>query len=399
MSSSASGAADRGDSRRRPPSPGSGAPSGSGRSASRSGSSRPRSGPAGSGDKSGSSGGRSGSAGGRSGSSGGRSGSAGGRSGSSGGRSESSGGRSGSSGGRSGSTGGRSDRRGPAGGVDRGKGGAAAAGQRSGDGGRERPGRSRSTQGRWRRDELPEATRTAVQAEYDGPPIPEDITGHEVDRVVSNALKSLPEKLATRVARHLVAAGRLMDSDPDTAYAHTVAARARAARVAIVREACGEAGYASGRFKEALAEFKAARRMSGRSIYLPMMADCERALGRPERALAYGKDPAVVDLDESGQIELRIVESGARRDLGDPEAAIRTLEGRELRSRAREPWVPRLRYAYAEALLAAGQTGAALEWFERAAGVDAEGYTDAAERVAELEGLVVIDTEDPSDGR
>jgi tetratricopeptide (TPR) repeat protein len=186
-----------------------------------------------------------------------------------------------------------------------------------------------------------------------------------------------------------------MDSDPDTAYAHTVAARARAARVAIVREACGEAAYAAGRFKDALAEFKAARRMSGSSIYLPMMADCERALGRPERALAYGKDPDVGDLDEAGQVELKIVESGARRDLGDPAAAIRTLEGRELRSRAREPWVPRLRYAYAEALLADGQTSAALEWFERAAGVDAEGYTDAAERVAELEGLVVIDTADP----
>lgn len=257
--------------------------------------------------------------------------------------------------------------------------------------------RSRSTAGRWRRDELPAAARTSVQAEYDGPPIPEDITGQEVDRGVSNALKSLPEKLATRVAKHLVAAGRLMDSDPDTAYQHTVAARARAARVAIVREACGEAAYASGRFKEALSEFKAARRMSGTSIYLAMMADSERALGRPERAIALAKDPGVVDLDEAGQIELKIVESGARRDLGDHAAAIRTLEGRELRSRSRESWVPRLRYAYAEALLADGQRSAALEWFERAAGIDAEGYTDAAERVAELEGLVVIDTVDPDD--
>jgi tetratricopeptide (TPR) repeat protein len=257
--------------------------------------------------------------------------------------------------------------------------------------------RSRSTAGRWRRDELPAEARTAVQAEYDGPPIPEGITGKEVDRQVSNALKSLPEKLATRVARHLVAAGRLMDSDPDTAYQHTVAARARAARVAIVREACGEAAYASGRFKEALTEFKAARRMNGSSIYLPMMADSERAVGRPERAIALAKDPGVVDLDEAGQIELKIVESGARRDLGDHAAAIRTLAGRELRSRSRESWVPRLRYAYAEALLADGQRTAALEWFERAAGIDAEGYTDAAERVAELEGLVVVDTVDDHD--
>jgi tetratricopeptide (TPR) repeat protein len=126
-----------------------------------------------------------------------------------------------------------------------------------------------------------------------------------------------------------------------------------------------------------------------------MMADSERALGRPERALALAKDPGVVDLDEAGQIELKIVESGARRDLGDYAAAIRTLEGRELRSRSRESWVPRLRYAYAEALLADGQRAAAREWFERAAGIDAEGYTDAAERVAELEGLMVVDTVDP----
>ena len=134
--------------------------------------------------------------------------------------------------------------------------------------------RQRSTAGRWRRDELPEVERTAVQAEYDGPPIPEDITGQEVDRSVSNQLKSLPEKLAARVARHLVAAARLLDSDPETAYRHTLAARARAARVSIVREAVGETAYAAGHFKEALAEFKAARRMSGSSIYLPMMADC-----------------------------------------------------------------------------------------------------------------------------
>ncbi len=199
-------------------------------------------------------------------------------------------------------------------------------------------------------------------------------------------LKSLPEKLAARVARHLVAAARLLDSDPETAYKHTLAARARASRVAIVREASGEAAYASGQFKDALTEFKAARRLNHSPIYLPMMADCERGLGRPERALTLAKDPAVVDLDEAGQIEMKIVESGARRDLGDAAAAVRTLEGRELRSRSRASWAPRLRYAYAEALLADGRPDEAREWFERAAGVDADGYTDAAERLAELEG-------------
>ncbi len=252
--------------------------------------------------------------------------------------------------------------------------------------------RSRSTAGRWRRDDLSASDRSAVQAQYDGPPIPEDITGKELDRAVVAQLKSLPEKLAARVARHLVAAARLLHTDPEVAYQHTVAARARAARVPAVREASGEAAYAASRFKDALAEFKAARRMSHSPIYLPMMADCERALGRPERALALAKDPGVQDLDEAGQIEMVIVASGARRDLGDVAAALTTLEGRELRSRSRASWVPRLRYAYADALLADGQTRQALEWFQRAAGVDAHGYTDAAERVLELEGSVIVST-------
>jgi tetratricopeptide (TPR) repeat protein len=244
--------------------------------------------------------------------------------------------------------------------------------------------RTRSTSGQWRRDELPEAERTAAQAAYDGPPIPDDITGKELDPHVLAQLKSLPEKLAARVARHLVAAAQLMDSDPETAYRHTLAARARASRVSVVREASGEAAYAAGKFKEALTEFKAARRMNHNPMYLPMMADCERGLGRPDRALTLAKDPQVVELDDAGQIEMKIVESGARRDLGDAPAAIRVLEGRELRSRSRASWVPRLRYAYAEALLADGQVAAAREWFERAAGVDADGYTDAAERLEAL---------------
>jgi tetratricopeptide (TPR) repeat protein len=238
------------------------------------------------------------------------------------------------------------------------------------------------------RDRQQPVERTVSQAEYDGPPIPDDITGRELQRSAANQLKSLPEKLANRVARHLVAAARLIDTDPEAAYAHTVAARARAARVAVVREASGESAYAAGRFKDALAELKAARRLSGDPIYLPMMADCERALGRPDRALALARDPAVEQLDEAGQVEMLIVASGARRDQGDVATAIRTLDVPELRSRSRAPWSPRIRYAYAEALLADGQVQQAREWFERAAGLDPgldpDGVTDAEERVSEL---------------
>jgi tetratricopeptide (TPR) repeat protein len=227
--------------------------------------------------------------------------------------------------------------------------------------------------------------RTEDQARYDGPPIPEEITGRELDRSVSGQLKGLPDKLALRVARHLAAAGVLIDSDPETAYRHTLAARARASRLAVVREATGEAAYAAGHYTEALAELRAAKRMNGATDYLPIMADCHRALGQPEQALKLAKSPAVARFSSAAKAEMTLVEAGARRDLGQLDAAIRTLELAPLQSQSREPWVVRLRYAYADTLEAAGRNTDALAWFHRTHAVDAQEQTDAAERAEALE--------------
>lgn len=221
---------------------------------------------------------------------------------------------------------------------------------------------------------------------YDGPPIPEHLTGRELDRSVLDQLKGLPEKLAARVARHLAAAAEVIDSDPETAYRHTQAARARAARLAVVREASGEAAYAAGHYAEALTDLRAAKRMNGASAYLPIMADCLRALGRPEEALKLAKSPAVAKFSAPAKAEMTIVEAGARRDQGHLEAALRTLEQAPLASSDREPWVVRLRYAYADALAAADQPMEALEWFHRTEAIDAEAITDAAARARGLEG-------------
>ena len=84
-------------------------------------------------------------------------------------------------------------------------------------------------------------------------------------------------------------------SDPETAYQHTLAARARAPRLAVVREATGEAAYAAGHYAEALAELRAAKRMNGATAYLPIMADCHRALGKPQQALKLAKSPSVAN--------------------------------------------------------------------------------------------------------
>ena len=237
----------------------------------------------------------------------------------------------------------------------------------------------------WRRPADDQRDRTADQERYDGPPIPEEITGKELDRSITSQLKGLPEKLAARVARHLAAAGMLIDEDPKTAYEHTLAARARAARLAVVREACGEAAYAAGEYAEALSELRAAKRMNGATAYLPIMADCERALGRPERALTLAKSPAVANFAPEAKAEMTIVEAGARRDLGEYDAALRTLEHAPLNSKSRSAWVVRLRYAYADTLLEAGRPEDALEWFHRTEAIDGEEITDAGARAAEVE--------------
>jgi len=255
------------------------------------------------------------------------------------------------------------------------------SGERPQGGGRGRP------QGGGRRFERrPEAApRTEEQKIYDGPPIPDGVLAKDLDRFARQQLQNIPEKLADKVARHLVMAGTLLTEDPQLAHKHALAARARAMRNALVREAVGETAYACGLWAEALAEFRAAKRMSGNGMYAPMMADCERALKRPDKAIAYDTADVRSKLDEAGQIELSIVVAGARRDRGQVEEAVRLLETEPLHSKSRAPWVARLRYAYADSLLAAGRTDDAVEWFHRTVAVDGDGSTDAADRLAELE--------------
>jgi hypothetical protein len=214
---------------------------------------------------------------------------------------------------------------------------------------------------------------------------------------VKAELRSLPRSLADLVAQHLVASGQLLDHDPELAYLHAKTARRLAARLGGVREAVAITAYLSEHYDEALTEFRAVRRMTGNHEVLPMMADCERALGRPEKALALSREKQVQQLEEASQVEMLIVAAGARRDMGQTAAAIQTLEVPELTKRTRAEWLPRLRYAYADALAEAGRTEDALVWFHRAAGADADGSTGAAERAAELEGLEFTDLDDEED--
>nr|WP_240508631.1 hypothetical protein [Streptomyces ossamyceticus] len=222
-------------------------------------------------------------------------------------------------------------------------------------------------------------------------PIPEDVTGEEIDKDVRQELQSLPKTLADDVAKNLVMVARLIDEDPEGAYGYSRVALRLASRVAAVREAAGFAAYANQKYSEALAEFRAARRMTGSVDLWPVMADCERGLGRPEKALDMAGAPEVHKLDKAGQVEMRLVAAGARRDMEQLDAAIVTLQSPELASNSVQPWTARLRYAYADALLAAGRDGEAREWFAKAVEADKDGSTDASDRLAEMDGVEFVD--------
>jgi tetratricopeptide (TPR) repeat protein len=223
------------------------------------------------------------------------------------------------------------------------------------------------------------------------PPLSEEVSSADLDAGVRRDLRGLQKDTADTVARHLVAAGSLVDDDPDLALEHARYARQRASRIAVVREAAGIAAYHAGEWNEALGELRAARRMGGGPGHLAVMADIERALGRPERAIELTRGPEAAELNRDETIELAIVAAGARRDLGELDAAVVGLQLPELDPTRRDPWSARLFYAYADNLLAAGRTAEAVQWFVHAADADDDGTTDAASRLAELTGEPVPD--------
>jgi tetratricopeptide (TPR) repeat protein len=221
------------------------------------------------------------------------------------------------------------------------------------------------------------------------------VTAGQLDAEARTELRTLPSDLADVVARRLVAAE--LEQDPERAYTHAQAARELAARVGVVREVSGIAAYRAGRWAEALSELRAARRLTGRDVYLPMMADSERALGRHDRALALVHSPGAGRLNRAAQIELLIVESGIRRDQGSAQAAVVVLQVPELNDGRIRPWSASLYYAYADALLDAGRTEEARNWFARAEAVDEDEETDASERLQQLDGVSLEDLEGPGD--
>src|SRR3954449_6464426 len=221
-----------------------------------------------------------------------------------------------------------------------------------------------------------------------GPALPDWADARELDVSVRSALRGLDARNADTVGRHLVAAGGLLDDDPELALEHARAARDRASRLAPVREAVGVAAYHAGDFAEAARELRAYARMSGDDTYRAVLADCERALGRPENALRLVQQALEAHPDPEELVELRLVEAGARQDLGEGAAAALVLEaalgGRPTPAGLGHPDLGQLRLAtaYADLLDGRGEAELAHDWYSAIAAADPDDLTGVSEHFA-----------------
>lgn len=216
------------------------------------------------------------------------------------------------------------------------------------------------------------------------PEIPEWVDIRALGGEVRADLRGLSKQGAEFVAGHLAAAGELAETDPEQAWEHARAARSQGGRVAVVRETVGLVAYRAGRWSDAIAELRAARRMAGGPGQLAVMADSERALGSPERAIELSKSPEAAQLDDEASAELAIVIAGARSDLGQHEAALAALHSAARAVAPAADFAHRVYYALAAKLLEEGRAAEAQTWFVRAADADADDETDAAQRAESL---------------
>lgn len=251
-------------------------------------------------------------------------------------------------------------------------------------------GRRDDRRGTRRSDQRPDrgagsAYRPGQEARQTRPREPEFVAGldgRELDGSVRGELRTLSKETAERVAKHMVSAGFLLqERELEAARDHSAYAVRLAGRVGAVRELHGIVSYQCGDFGTALRELRAARRINGGVALLPLIADCERGLGKPEKTLEIASSAEAAELDEEQTLEMRIVVAGAHADAGDLETALGTLETPQLTRKLSGAWPVRLWYAYSQLLDVAGRRDDARKWLTLAADADTKHLTTAGEEL------------------
>lgn len=217
------------------------------------------------------------------------------------------------------------------------------------------------------------------------PEVPLDITGKELPGEIKSELRTLPEGLAAFVSKHLVAASVFLEDDPELAYQHALAAKTGSAtRIAAVREVLGVTAYGVGNYSLALSELQAAKRISGQIQLLPLIADCYRALGKPEKAVEILQSKEAGKLAVEEYCELLLVVAGARKDAGNLDAAMDLVNNKVMTSGKPEESALRLRYFYANCALEKNDKALATEWFKKCLALDPTDELEINKKIKEI---------------
>jgi tetratricopeptide (TPR) repeat protein len=177
----------------------------------------------------------------------------------------------------------------------------------------------------------------------------------------------------------------LLERGRDSAAAKAAQeAKALAPRSGSVREVLGIALYRQERFREALRELQAYRRMTGRLDQNHLMADCHRALGAPAKAVATARESLGASVPDEARVESAIVGAAALADLGRISEALALLRSFPTRDRLSRNFELRLWYMTGDILERAGRARESAAEYRRIVRHD-PGAFDAAERLARVE--------------
>jgi tetratricopeptide (TPR) repeat protein len=223
------------------------------------------------------------------------------------------------------------------------------------------------------------------------PVIDNDVTGDELGPELIAELKSLPVGLTISVAQHLAMSERYLSINSELALVHALHAKALAGRLACVREIVGVAYYANENWSSALNEFRAARRLAKSDYLIPMMADCERGLGKHDSALKLLISAEARSLTGIERIEAVIVEAGTRNDLKEHDAALLALKVPALAGFPDDMSAyARLCFVYAQTLEFLNRGDEAISWYQKADSAD-PAATSAGEKIADQDRTLFVD--------
>ncbi len=226
----------------------------------------------------------------------------------------------------------------------------------------------RGDRGGFRRDDRPRPPRDRDNDEPEivFPALDDDVEPKQLDRMARRELAGLDKDKADFVANHLVMVARLVDDEPERAHEHAQAALVKGSRIPVVRETLGITAYLTGDFALSLRELRTHRRLTRHDVNVPMMIDCERGLGRPNKGLELATEVNRAELPDGVAVELAIAVSGCRLDLGQVERALLELEIPQLNPNTAFSYSPALFDAYAVVLDELGRSDEAAQWGKRA---------------------------------